>query len=182
MKDLMKYKDYFGSVHYNDDDRIFHGRVEFIRALVSYEGTDVESLRRAFEEAVNDYLELCHKQKTEPEKPFKGSFNVRVGPRLHQEIALNALNEGMSLNQYIMWILEKEIREGQESSRNATVIISGRKKAYMTGVTAKVAAPKSTGKKSVSLSQGTARAGRTARKRADDPVSHSCNTKRPGPA
>ena len=122
MKDLMKYKDYFGSVHYNDDDRIFHGRVEFIRALVSYEGTDVESLRRTFEEAVDDYLELCHKQKTEPEKPFKGSFNVRVGPRLHQEIALNAMNEGLSLNQYITWVLEKESREGQESSRNATVM------------------------------------------------------------
>jgi predicted HicB family RNase H-like nuclease len=128
MKDLMKYKDYFGSVHYDDDDKVFHGRVEFIRALVSYEGTDVESLRKAFEGAVDDYLELCRIEKRDPEKPFKGSFNVRVGPRLHQEIALNALNEGMSLNQYIRWILEKESREGQESSRNATVIISGRKK------------------------------------------------------
>ncbi len=73
MKDLMKYKDYFGSVHYNDDDRVFHGRVEFIRALVSYEGTDVESLRRAFEEAVDDYLELYRRQKQESEKPTKRS-------------------------------------------------------------------------------------------------------------
>jgi predicted HicB family RNase H-like nuclease len=73
MKDLMKYRDYFGSVHYNDDDRIFHGKVEFIRALVSYEGTDVVSLRRVFEEAVDDYLDLCRRQKQEPETPRKGS-------------------------------------------------------------------------------------------------------------
>ena len=139
MKDLMKYKDYFGSVHYDDDDRVFHGKVEFIRALVSYEGTDVASLRKAFEEAVDDYLDLCRRQKTEPEKPFKGSFNVRIGPRLHQEIALTALNEGMSLNQYITWILEKESRERQETSKYATVIISGRKKAYMTDASMKVA-------------------------------------------
>jgi predicted HicB family RNase H-like nuclease len=172
MKDLMKYRDYFGSVHYNDDDRIFHGKVEFIRALVSYEGTDVESLRRAFGEAVDDYLELCHKQKTEPEKPFKGSFNVRVGPRLHQEIALNALNEGMSLNQYITWILEKESREGQESSRNATVIISGRKKAYVTGAAVKVASVKVTRKKKGSLSQGADKADRTARRRTDNSAPH----------
>jgi predicted HicB family RNase H-like nuclease len=172
MKDLMKYRDYFGSVHYNDDDRIFHGKVEFIRALVSYEGTDVESLRRAFEEAVDDYLELCHKQKTEPEKPFKGSFNVRVGPRLHQEIALNALNEGMSLNQYITCILEKKSREGQESSRNATVIISGRKKAYVTGAAVKVASVKVTRKKKGSLSQGADKADRTARRRTDNPAPH----------
>jgi len=71
MKDLMKYKDYFGSVHCSDDDLVFHGKVEFIRALVSYEGTDVESLRRAFEEAVDDYLELCRRQKREPEKPMR---------------------------------------------------------------------------------------------------------------
>jgi predicted HicB family RNase H-like nuclease len=107
----MSYKDYFGSVHYNDDDRVFYGKVEFIRALVSYEGTDVVSLRKAFEEAVDDYVGMCGKQGREPEKPFKGSFNVRVGSRLHQEIALSALSEGMSLNQYISRILEKETRE-----------------------------------------------------------------------
>jgi predicted HicB family RNase H-like nuclease len=73
MKDLMNYKDCFGSVHYNDDDRVFHGKVEFIRALVSYEGTDVASLRKAFEEAVDDYLELCREQGHEPEKPRKVS-------------------------------------------------------------------------------------------------------------
>jgi predicted HicB family RNase H-like nuclease len=65
MKDLMKYKAYFGSVHY-DDDRVFHGKVEFIRALVSYEGTDVASLRKAFEEAVEDYLEIRRSRKTIP--------------------------------------------------------------------------------------------------------------------
>lgn len=64
-------KDYFGSVHCSDDDLVFHGKVEFMRALVSYEGTDVESLRRAFEEAVDDYLELCRRQKREPEKPMR---------------------------------------------------------------------------------------------------------------
>jgi predicted HicB family RNase H-like nuclease len=41
MKDMMTHKGYYGSVCYNDEDRIFYGKVEFIRALVSYEGTDV---------------------------------------------------------------------------------------------------------------------------------------------
>ena len=62
MEDLMKYKDCFGSVHYKDDDRVFHGKVEFIRALVSYEGIDMASLRKAFEDAVDDYLDLCRRQ------------------------------------------------------------------------------------------------------------------------
>jgi predicted HicB family RNase H-like nuclease len=51
MKDMMTYKGYFGSVHYDDDERLFFGKLEFIQALISYEGTDVVSLRKAFEEA-----------------------------------------------------------------------------------------------------------------------------------
>ena len=57
MKDMMVYKGYYGSVHYNDEDQIFHGKIEFIRSLVSYEGMDVKNLRIAFEEAIDDYLE-----------------------------------------------------------------------------------------------------------------------------
>jgi len=41
--------------------------------LVSYEGTDVAFLRKALEEAVDDYLDLCRRQKQEPEEPVKSS-------------------------------------------------------------------------------------------------------------
>jgi len=107
MKDMMTYKGYHGSVHYNDEDRIFHGKIEFIRSLVSYEGTDVKSLRMGFEEAVNDYLELCEEENREPEKPFKGSFNVRTGPDLHRKAVLFAKSKGTNLNSIIADALEK---------------------------------------------------------------------------
>jgi len=111
MKDMMKYKGYFGSVHFSDDDNLFYGKLDFIRALVSYEGTDVKTLRRAFEEAVEDYLQMCHKNGKEPEKPFKGSFNVRIGPNLHQRVALNALTKGITINKYINDVLEKAVQD-----------------------------------------------------------------------
>jgi len=40
-----------------------------------------KSLRKAFEEAVEDYLQTCREQGKEPEHPFKGSFNIRVESR-----------------------------------------------------------------------------------------------------
>jgi predicted HicB family RNase H-like nuclease len=46
MKDMMNYKGYWGSVHFNNEDDLFYGRIEFILALVSYEGRDVGSLRQ----------------------------------------------------------------------------------------------------------------------------------------
>ena len=35
MRDLIQYKGYYGSVHFDDEDLIFYGKIEFIRALVS---------------------------------------------------------------------------------------------------------------------------------------------------
>jgi predicted HicB family RNase H-like nuclease len=37
MKNLMEHKGYLGSVNYNDEDKIFYGRVEYIRSLISSE-------------------------------------------------------------------------------------------------------------------------------------------------
>lgn len=107
MKDMMHHKGYWGSVHFNDEDDVFFGRIEFIRALVSYEGRDVDSLRQAFREAVHNYLKTCEDQGREPEKPFKGSFNIRISPQLHQRIAAHAAGKGMTINRYIAELLEK---------------------------------------------------------------------------
>ena len=107
MRDMMEHKGYYGSVHYNDDDRVFYGKLEFIRGLISYEGQDVESLHAAFEEAVEDYLELCSQQGREPDRPFKGSFNVRVGKELHRQAALMARQRGLSLNAFVIDALKR---------------------------------------------------------------------------
>ncbi len=108
MKDMVKYKGYYGSVHYDADALIFYGKLEFIKALVSYEASDAAGIKMSFEEAVDDYLQLCEKEEITPEKPFKGSFNIRTGHKLHELVALAAERENMSLNKFICHILEKE--------------------------------------------------------------------------
>jgi len=101
MKDVMFYKDYIGSVHYSTEDEVFYGELEGINDSISYEGTSVTELKAAFEEAVEDYLELCQLNGKEPEKAYKGSFNVRIKPELHKKAAQMAIIEGKSLNQYV---------------------------------------------------------------------------------
>ena len=87
---MMQYKNYYGSVHFDDEDLIFYGKIEFIRASVSYEATDAKGLKKAFKEAVDDYLDICHTKHTQPETPFKGSLNIRLGSELHRLIAIAA--------------------------------------------------------------------------------------------
>ncbi len=107
MKDMMSYKGYLGSVHYSDDDQVFYGKLEYIKALVNYEGMDVTGLRQAFQEAVDDYLALCAAEGLEAERPFKGSFNVRTGCDLHRRAAMYALECGSNLNKVVTEALEQ---------------------------------------------------------------------------
>ena len=62
MNSLLEYKGYLGSVAYSDDDEVLHGRLEFIRDLVTYEAADADRLKAAFRAAVDDYLALCAAQ------------------------------------------------------------------------------------------------------------------------
>jgi predicted HicB family RNase H-like nuclease len=107
MKDMLSYKEYFGSVHYSDGDQVFYGKIEFIKGLVNYEGTDVQSLRSSFEDAVDDYLEMCKAEGMEPEKSFRGSFNVRTGSELHRKATLFAKEKGVNLNKVITDALDQ---------------------------------------------------------------------------
>lgn len=107
MKDIIQYKGYYGSVHYSDVDQVFFGKIEFIRSLVNYEGTDAAGIRQAFEEAVDDYLELCQNEGLEPDQSFRGSFNVRTGSDLHRKAALYAKEKGINLNNVVTEALEE---------------------------------------------------------------------------
>jgi predicted HicB family RNase H-like nuclease len=109
MKDMLRHKGYFGSVNYNSDDRIFYGKLEFIRAMVSFEGKDADSLEAAFIEAVDNYLATCVESGREPEVPFKGSFNVRISPELHERVMIAARQNGMTLNRYISETLSQAV-------------------------------------------------------------------------
>ena len=59
MKDVLKYKDFLGSVHYSAEDEVFFGKLIGVDDLITFEGNDVSQLKKGFEEAVEDYLEIC---------------------------------------------------------------------------------------------------------------------------
>jgi len=58
----------------------------------------VKSLRINFEEAVDGYLEVCSQIGKEPDKTYKGTFNVRIAPELHRDLAVYSASHGKTLN------------------------------------------------------------------------------------
>jgi predicted HicB family RNase H-like nuclease len=109
VKNTMRYGDYLATVHFSEADGCFGGRIDGIDDLISFEGRSVADLRKAFHEAVDDYLELCRSTGKEPQRSYKGSFNVRIHPELHRRASLKCRQIGISLNQLVKIALEKEV-------------------------------------------------------------------------
>ncbi len=109
MSNTMNYQGYVGSVEFSEADGIFFGKVLGVRALISYEGRDASELVADFHGAVDAYLALCEAEGKEPEKAYKGSFNVRISPELHKQIALCAMEANVSLNSFVESALQSKV-------------------------------------------------------------------------
>ena len=71
MNNIMEYKGYIGSVEFSESDELFFGKVQGIRSLISYEGSNAAELVSDFHGAVDDYLALCEKEGIKPEIAYK---------------------------------------------------------------------------------------------------------------
>jgi len=112
MTDKLKFRDFIGSVHFSAEDEVFYGKIEGINDLVTFEASTVSKLKKAFRDAVEDYVELCEEAGKQIFKSFKGSFNVRVNPELHSKAFEHAILEGKTLNQFVKEAIEQKLKTG----------------------------------------------------------------------
>ena len=46
----------------------------------------------------------------EPRKPFSGKLTLRLGPELHQRVAVSAIQSGLSINEWIKHVLTENVQ------------------------------------------------------------------------
>ncbi len=109
MSNTMKYRGYVGSVEFSEEDELFFGKLLGMRSLILYEGSNGKELLKDFHTAVDDYLIACEAEGVEPEVPYKGSFNVRIAPGLHERLARYAVGCGRSLNSCVQEAIERYV-------------------------------------------------------------------------
>lgn len=107
----LKYKGYIGSIEASLDDNCLYGKVLHIRSLILYEAKTVLQLEKAFKNSVDDYLADCEQKNIEPNKPFKGSLNIRIGEMLHKSAAQLADRAETSLNEYIRTAVANQVEK-----------------------------------------------------------------------
>ncbi len=109
MKNILKYKEFIGSVNFSAEDRVFYGKIEGVNDLVTFEGTSVDELEEAFRLMVEEHILDCEKEGKPADKSYKGSFNVRISPDLHRQAAQIASIQGITLNQLVQRAIIHEL-------------------------------------------------------------------------
>ena len=101
---------------------MFYGKLLGIDDLVNFEGASVKELKKAFHEAVNDYLETCEELGKEPNKTYKGTFNVRISTDLHKSAAVYAAMNNISLNDFVKTAIDYALLHKEDLTRKISRI------------------------------------------------------------
>ncbi|WP_312969795.1 type II toxin-antitoxin system HicB family antitoxin [Acinetobacter gerneri] len=107
MKETLRYKGFYGSMEFSLEDECLVGEVLFVQSKIIFIGDTVPELKQAFEDAVDAYLDHCKDKGIEPEKSMSGSFNIRISPDQHKQLALKALELDYSINACVVVAMEQ---------------------------------------------------------------------------
>jgi len=91
---------------------ILVGRLIGINDVVGFHANDIGEFKEKFHNAVDDYIDFCIENGKQPEKEYKGAFNVRVAPELHKQLALKAEADGETLNAAVVHAITQYIATG----------------------------------------------------------------------
>jgi predicted HicB family RNase H-like nuclease len=108
---VLQYLDYQGEVIFDEDHLVV--RILHIDDFITTNVDSASQAHVAFVELVDDYIASCRELGKEPCKPFKGSFNVRMAPKLHKQVALAAAAAGQSLNAYVVQAIEDKLHANE---------------------------------------------------------------------
>ena len=98
---VLEYKGYWAEIQYSAEDRCLFGKIEAINDLVSFGCENAEEIEKVFHDAVDGYLEDCARHGKNPDKAYKGVFNIRCSPSMHRALATYAIQQSTTLNQVV---------------------------------------------------------------------------------
>lgn len=123
MSDVLKHKGYLGEVSY--EDGVLRIQVMYVNDILIADCESVNELQSAFESLIDDYLQDCVEDGRTPDKPFSGSFNVRVRPATHKAAAFAAVESNSTLNAWVASAIEEKIERNRAARSHLSQLAVG---------------------------------------------------------
>lgn len=102
MKNIMKIDGYDAVINYDPEIEMFRGELINLNGGADFYASDIEGLHKEGQASLNMFLVMCKEDGVEPKKNYSGKFNVRISPKLHENLVLKASATGKSINQFVV--------------------------------------------------------------------------------
>ncbi|MFW6264424.1 MAG: type II toxin-antitoxin system HicB family antitoxin [Cyanobacteriota bacterium] len=66
----MKYKGYEAVIEYDEEDRLFYGKVVNVKDVIMFDGLSVDELEKSFHQVIEEYLADNQAIDKTPDQPF----------------------------------------------------------------------------------------------------------------
>lgn len=123
---VLEYKGYRTCIKYESETNTLRGVIEGINDYVDFESDDISKVSEDFHNAVDDYLDFCSTIGKNPEKEYKGSFNIRIKPELHKALALKAAYYNESINKMVERAIDSYVSEDSQGNNHYKTTISAK--------------------------------------------------------
>jgi predicted HicB family RNase H-like nuclease len=106
---------YLKIVGWSEEDQCYVGRLPGL-SFGGVHGDDEVEVYREICEVLEEILELYEKEGSPLPPPtagrnYSGKFNLRVGEELHEQLAIESMKVGESLNQYCVKALKEKLEK-----------------------------------------------------------------------
>lgn len=110
---MSKRKRYLKIVEWSEEDQCFIGRVPGL-ALGGVHGDDEQAVYLELCDVVHEWIAIYGEEgvplpNATAGKQYSGKFNLRVGEQLHEQLAIESMKVGESLNSYCVRVLKDEV-------------------------------------------------------------------------
>lgn len=106
----LRYRGYTTTIHYSTEDVVLYGKIDGINDLVTFNSINAIGIVDEFHKAVDEYIAICKHQGKDPDRPYLGTFNVRIRPELHRQLSVMAKENGRTLNAEVEIAIEHHIK------------------------------------------------------------------------
>lgn len=109
MKNVMNIDGYEAVINYDPEIEMFRGEFVNLNGGADFYASDIKGLHDEGAASLKMFLKMCEEDGVTPKKNFSGKFNVRISPKLHEQLVIAASATGKSINQIVVESLSENV-------------------------------------------------------------------------
>jgi predicted HicB family RNase H-like nuclease len=106
---VMTVDGYHAKIEYDEELDLFRGEILGLNGGADFYGKSPKELRTEFKKSLQVFLDVCQEKGLEPRRNFSGKFNLRISPKLHERLAIEAQAQGKSINTLAQEALQERV-------------------------------------------------------------------------